>query len=182
MAPKSVLDATFQAGREVFFPKLVTVQKDATVVARRLVAIDTSDLPAGARIDTVTGNIIIPTGIPLGAIETAVNTSNGKILPSEAFLITGSVVTINTKLLEPILNLGTNVLEVTTEDAILTIIAEKGSVVIKSIKVEPRYKAPEAPKATIDDNENLIILPEGTVADQFEIATAQDGPYSAYVA
>ena len=65
MAPKSVLDATFQAGREGFFPKSVTVQKDATVVARRLVAIDKSDLPSGARIDTVTGNIIIPTGISL---------------------------------------------------------------------------------------------------------------------
>lgn len=182
MAPKNVLDATFQAGREAFFPKTVTVQKDATVVVRRMVAIDKSDLPPGARIDTLTGNIVIPTGMQLGNIETAINATNGQMLPLAAFSITGSVIIINTKVLEPILSRGTNSLEVTTENAIMTIIAEKGSVIIKSIKVEPRYKVPEAPKATMNDDDNLIVLPEGTTADQFEIAPTAAGPYVTYAA
>lgn len=78
VAPKNVLDATFQAGNATFLPKTVTVQRDATVQVRRLIAIDKTELPEGTRIDPVTGKIIIPTWVQMGSVESATNITNGQ--------------------------------------------------------------------------------------------------------
>lgn len=174
------MDATFQAGNATFLPKTVTVQRDATVQVRRLIAIDKTDLPEGTRIDPATGKIIIPTWVQMGNVESATNTTNGQLLPISAFVTTGTVLIIDTRQLEPILSKGTNTMELITENTIVTIIAEKGSVIIKSIKMEPRFKVPEAPNATIDDTNNTIILPAGVTADQLEIATTTVGPFTAF--
>jgi hypothetical protein len=68
-----------------------------------MVAIDKTELPSGARIDTLTGNIVIPTGVQLGNIISAINVTNKQALPVTAFTITGSVIIVNTKVLEPVL-------------------------------------------------------------------------------
>jgi hypothetical protein len=60
----------------------------------------------------------------------------------------------------------------------MTIVAEKGSVIIKSIKVEPYYKAPVA---SVDDNENLVVIPEGADISQLEISPSASGPYVSFV-
>jgi hypothetical protein len=175
MRPKTLLDATFQAGAEPYIPKQVYASVDTTVTPTRLVSIDKTALPTGASIDTLTGNIIVQSGLPLGAFVSAVNAANGQAIPASVFLVNGNTITIQTQALQPYLATGTNTLTVTTQNATVVIVAEKGSVIIKSVVVTPN-----APSATADDTNNRIVLGSSIDSSLVEVNSGAGWvPYSA---
>ncbi len=175
MRPKTLLDATFQAGAESYIPKQVYASVDTTVTPTRLVSIDKTALPTGASIDKLTGNIIVQSGLPLGAFVSAVNAANGQAIPASVFLVNGNTITIQTQALQPYLATGTNTLTVTTQNATVVIVAEKGSVIIKSVVVTPN-----APSATADDTNNRIVLGSSIDSSLVEVNSGAGWvPYSA---
>ena len=148
----------------------VEVAVDATVKPVLLVSVDKAGLPAGASIDSLNGNISFAAPAQLGTFVSAVNTSNGAVVPGSIFALSGGTVTLQSRAVEPFLTPGTQTIAATFTGGVLNIVVQKGSVKILSITFVQNIPAPDAPtglalNTAAVTNNNRPTLSWGAVAN-----------------
>lgn len=146
----------FVRERADYNPRRVQVSVDETALPIKKVSVNKAGLPAGSTI-SASGYATLETGVALGTIVSAVNTTlGGTAIPTSLFTISGSNLGINIASLEPYISGSSSTIQhtltITTTSAIVTIIAYKGSVHIVSVSVSSANIAPTANDFTYGTN------------------------------
>jgi hypothetical protein len=150
---------------------------DTTVKPVLLVSVDKTGLPAGANVDTVTGDINYPAPVGLGAFVSAINLNNAMVIPGSVFTTSNGSMTIRARELAGFLSAGTQTIAATYAGGVFNIVVQKGSVKINSITYTPNPTgalfvpaAPTAADFACDDTTNLCTPAVGVNLAQYELS------------